>query len=242
MFNSMSEMRFKNQNSIRHKADPFSKTASVYDKMGESNRVVEEKPLHFSSLSASDTNFLREHLAKEASDLNSIPLEKRANAMNLFDLFQNTKNAIASSLGVADGAAHDLASSTIAKAQEIQAVHGGTIEEAASGIIQQMGGAELKKRFSATPMKVFRSTQAEDLARELLIDQMQLSGYQADQLKKNVVQQARNLSTKFRAHDLGELTTAIVDVLTEHGDVSLVYNFATSERLKGEIKYRLDNA
>jgi hypothetical protein len=69
-----------------------------------------------------------------------------------------------------------------------------------------------------------------------------MSAYQADQFKKIIVQQAKNLSIQYRTYKLQQIANAIINVLVEHQDASIAYGISTSELLKQEIEHQLTQA
>lgn len=235
--------RYHNQNhAVHRKVDGFSKVASIYDQQGVSNRAVEEKELSFSSLTPSESEVIMGVMKKEATALNGFSLEKRANVVGSpFEVFGQAKNYIASKLGINDEIAHDLASSVVARAQDLQQVTGGDMGAMVSGIVDQMNPQDVQQRIgaSASPMRKMSPNEVEEMIKERLIDQLQMTAYQADSFKKIIIQQAKNLLTQYRAYDLPKIAIAIVNVLVEHQDASIAYGISTSERLKKEIEFKL---
>lgn len=235
--------RYSNQNHAIHRSMPtLSKTASVYDKQGISNRGKEEKSLSFSSLSPYESESILSVLKKEAAALDAMELNKEAaNIASPFDTFKTAKNYIASKLGVGDDHAHALASGVVGKAQELQKDIGGDLENVVGGIIDSMDAVEVQNRIGAFPMRKSSPIEVEEHIKVRLMEELQLSSFQADQVTKSVVTQARNLSTRFRSEEVGLIADAIVSVIVNHQDVSLVYGIASSEWLVAEVESHLKN-
>lgn len=233
--------RYSNQNHAVHRTDDgLSKVASVYDRQGISNRVKEEKALSFSSLAPFESEAIINTMKKEAAELNSIGLDKQANILsNPFEAFGHAKYYISSKLGLTDEVAHDLASSVVARAQDLQQLHGGEVNQMISGIVDHMNPDEVHSRVGAAPMRKMSPNEVEELIKERLIEQLQMTAYQADQFKKIVVQQARNMLTQYRGYDLAKISEAIVNVLIEHQDASIAYGISTSDRLRAEVEFHL---
>lgn len=236
--------KYSNQNHAIHRSSsPLSKVASIYDKQAISNRVREEKSLSFSTLTPFESEAILSTIQKEAKELESAGLDKKATTVaSPFEHFKNAKNYIASKMGLADDSAHDLASSVVGKAQELHQDVGGELEQVIGGIIDNMDRGEIQSRTGAMPMRKSSPNEIEEYAKMRLMEEMQLSSFQADQITKSVMTQARNLITRFRMNDTGELADAIVDVLVNHQDVSLVYSISSSDRLVAEVESQLNNA
>lgn len=237
--------KYANQNHAIHRSSsPLSKVASVYDRQSVSNRVKEEKSLSFSSLAPFESEAILRTMQKEASELDSMELDKHA-TMTLaspFEHFKNAKNYIASKLGLADESAHDLASSVVGRAEDLHQQVGGELEQVIGGIVDNMDKGEIQNRVGAVPMRKASPSEIEEHVKLRLIEEMHLSSFQADSITKSVMTQARNLSTRFRMHDTGQLSNAIVDVVINHQDVSVVYSISSSERLVAEVENQLNNA
>jgi hypothetical protein len=236
--------RFYNQNhSVQRKVDGFNKIASVYDQQGISNRGAEGKELSFSSLTPSESEAVLGVMKKEASELDALPIEKKANVVGSpFEIFGQAKNYIQSKLGITDEVAHDLTSSVVARAQDLQQATGGQLGDMVTGIVDQMNPQDVQQRIGAVPMRNMSPNELEELIKERLIEQLQMSAYQADSYKKIVIQQAKNLLVQYRTHNLTQISLAIVAVLVEHQDPSVVYGISTNERLRKEIEFKLTQA
>jgi hypothetical protein len=167
-------------------------------------------------------------------------MEKKANVIGSpFEVFGHAKSYIASKLGVADEVAHDLASSVVARAQDLQGLHGGEIEPMITGIVDHMNPQEVQDRVGAVPMRPMSPNELEESIKEQLMEQLQMTAFQADQFKKIVIQQAKNLSIQYRTRKLQEIANAIINVLVEHQDASIAYGISSSDRLKKEIEFKL---
>lgn len=227
---------------IHREENPLEKVASIYDKQAISNRVVEEKPLSFSSLSPSEASAVVNLMKKEAEVLDGLELDKKADTHSSpFDRFALARHTVISQLGISGDAADDLASSVLVKAEEIQNGHGGELDNIISGIVEHMDSSEIKRRTGAMPMRHVSRKKTEEKMRLRLINEMGLSAHQADQMKKVVSQQARDLSTLHRQYSFAELCDAIINVIVEHDDTSIAYGMASNERLRDEIKYQLND-
>lgn len=233
--------QYYNQNhAVHRKGNGFSKIASIYDQQGTSNRVQEEKELSLSSLTPSESEVVIGTMRKEAAELDNLSIEKKANAIGSpFEIFGHAKSYIASKLGINSETAHDLASSVVARAQDLQQLHGGELEPMITGIVDQMNPQEVQERVGAMPMRPLSPNELEESIKQRLIEQLQMSAYQADQFKKIVVQQAKNLSIQYRTYKLQQIANAIINVLVEHQDASIAYGISTSELLKQEIEHQL---
>lgn len=235
--------RYSNQNHHVHRSyNPLEKTASIYDLQGVSNRVKEEEPLAFSSLAPYESESITSVLEKEAGLLEEQELEKSAaNATNPFEAFGTARHYLRNKFGLAEDSAHDLASSVVSKANAIQDEHGVELADAVVGIIDSMDEKQVLNQTGVVPKRIDTNETIEGEVKQRLMDELQLTAFQSDQLKKNVVQQARNLSTQFRHSPTKDIALAIVNVLVEHQDISLVYNISSSPHLVEEVGYQLGN-
>lgn len=234
---------YSNSNHAVQRKGVMNKTASVYDRMAQSNRGMEKRALHFPSLPPHQSEDILSVLKKEAEILDGLSMQKEASIMNSpFELFGNTKQYVSSKLGLDNEIAHELTSSVLNKAKHLQEVHGGEIEAMVSGIVDQIDPASIEAKVGAYPMRKSSPNEVEEMVKQRLMEQMQLSSYQADQFKKIVVSQARNLSTGFRQYEIVDIAGAIVRVLVEHQDISVAYNISTSDRLRSEVEHHLTNS
>lgn len=236
--------KYANQNRTFHRSSSsFSKVASIYDKQSISNRVTEEKPLTFSSLAPFESEAVLSVMQKEAEVLDSMEIEKEAAGISSpFEHFKTAKNYISSKLGLADDSAHDLASSVVGRAQDLHEQVGGDLEHVIGGIVDSMDKVDIQNRVGAVPMRTSSPNEVEEHVKVRLIEEMQLSSFQAESVTKSVMTQARNLTTKFRQSDLAHISNAIVDVLVNHQDTSVVYGLVASDRLVAEVESHLNNA
>lgn len=233
---------YSNQNHRIHRQDnPFSKIASVYDKQGISNRVVNKsRILSFSSLSPHDSQDILGVMRKEAETLYT-EFQKTAHLNSSpFEMFGVAKSYIASKLGMAPDMAHDLASNVVTKAQELQKEHGGDLGEMVQGIVDHMDPNAIQQRMGARPMRSQSPNEIEDSVKDRLMAEMHMSAHQADLSKKIVLQQARNLSIQYRSKSLAQISSAIVDVMVQHNDASVAYGISSSERFRKEIEMHLE--
>lgn len=212
----------------------------MYDLKGISNRGAKREPLSFSQLSPMDTNDILATMKKEASALSSEMTKEATVLSNPFEAFGHAKYYISSKLGLGDETAHDLASSVVGKAMELQELHGGELGQMITGIVDHMPADQVQARVGALPRRKMSTSEIEEMIKVLLIEQMQMSAYQADQFKKIVLTQARNLSTQFREYDLEQLSKAVVSVLVDHQDASIAYGLSSTDRLREEVKYHLE--
>lgn len=235
---------YTNQSFRVHRQDnPFEKTASVYDKMGISNRVINEnRVFSFSSTPSHEAEVILNQMRKEASEL---ALEETMNkSANLnqspFEMFSVAKNYIASRLGMAPDMAHDLASSVVAKGQDLQSQHGGELGDMVKGIVDNMDPTAIQQKMGARPMRNQSPNEIEDNVKEKLMQGMAMSAHQADICKKIVLQQARNMIIQYRQKSLAQISDAIVDVMIAHHDASVAYGISSNERLRSEIEMHLE--
>lgn len=232
---------YYNQNhAIHRKGNGFDKIASIYDQQGVSNRVQEEKELSFSSLTPSESESIIGTMKKEAAELDNLSLEKKAGVIGSpFEVFGHAKAYIASKLGINSETSHDLAQSVVARAQDLQQLHGGDIETMITGIVDQMNPQEVQDRVGAVPMRPFSPNELEEHIKQRLIEELQMTAFQADQFKKIIVQQAKNLLVQYRAYKQQQIADAIINVLVQHQDASIAYGISTSGLLKQEIEHQL---
>lgn len=234
---------YSNQNfRIQRKDNPFEKVASVYDKMGVSNRVTKSRVLSFSSTPAYESEVILNHMRKEAAELSlEEVLNKSANLnQSPFEMFSVAKNYIASKLGMAPDMAHDLASSVVARGQDIQNQHGGELGDAVRGIVDNLDPQKVQEKMGARPMRNQSPNEIEDEVKEKLMQQMPMSAHQADLCKKIVLQQARNMSIQYRSKSLAQISEAIVQVMLAHHDASVAYGISSNQRLRTEIEEHLN--
>lgn len=234
---------YSNQNHrIQRKDNPFEKVASVYDRLGRSNRVVEKnRVLSFSSLPAQGAEIILNQMKKEAAELTLEETMNKKAELNQspFEMFGVAKNYIASKLGMAPDMAHDLASSVVAKGQELQNQHGGELGDMVKGIVDNMDPTQVQQRMGARPMRSQSPNEIEDNVKEKLMQEMPMSAHQADLCKKIVLQQARNMTVQYRNKSLAQISDAIVEVMLAHHDASVAYGISSNERLRAEIEMHL---
>lgn len=237
------QRKYSNQNHAVHRTnDVFEKIANIYDKQAISNRIQETKDLTFSNLVPSESEAVISTIKKEANELEEMGLMKSANVLsNPFEAFGHAKHYISSKLGLQSDAAHDLASSVVTKAQALQEDHGGEVQNMIRGIVDNFDKEEIQARVGALPMRKATVNEVEEDVKERLMQQFQMSAYQADQFKKIIVTQARNLLTQYRTHNLTQIAYAIISVLETNQDISLAYNISTSDRLRKEVEQALMN-
>jgi hypothetical protein len=235
---------YSNQNHrVNRNDNPFEKIASVYDRMGVSNRVVEKsRVLSFSTTPAHESEVILNHMRKEAAELALFEtMNKTANLnQSPFEMFGMAKNYIASKLGFAPDMAHDLASSVVARGQDLQKEHGGQLGDMVKGIVDQMDPNQIQQRMGARPMRSQSPNEVEESVKDRLMKEMPMSSHQADLCKKIVLQQARNLTVQYRNKSLAQICDAIVEVMLQHRDASIAYGISSSERLRPEIETHLN--
>jgi hypothetical protein len=229
--------RYSNQNHAVHRTENnLEKIASVYDKMSVSNRVKEEKPLSFSSLSPFESEGIFSSMQKQAEELEQLGLEKKANP---FEQFGNAKHYISSKLGVGDEMSHNLASTVLTRAQDLQNMYGGDVDDMVTGIVDNMDKDEIHSRLGAVPMRPMSPQETEDEVENMLMQGFQLTAANVAHYKKNVMDQARNLAILHRQNTISEIATSIIKVLVDHLDVTLVNNISSSAQLKKEVEANL---
>ena len=190
------------------------------------------------SLSAGEGEEVRSLISKEAKKLDGMNIQKTASA-NPFELFGNTKHYVSKKLGLSDTTAHDVAGSVIGKAQGITEQYGGEIGDIAMGIVDQMDPRAFPEVATGLVQRTMSNHEQDAFAKQLLMDEMQMSSYDADRYKKSVVATARSFYTKFRTKAPQEIIQAVVSILVERRDVSLVFDIATNDQLKREIEMKL---
>ena len=179
-------------------------------------------------------------MKKEAAELEKAGLEKKAAGVaSPFEYFRNTKALVASKLGLSDDMAHDLSSSIVGRANSLQDEVGGELEPIIGGIIDSIDPTEVQNKIGVMPMRKSSPNEIEEHLKMRLTEEMQLSSFQAENVVKNIMAQARNLSTHFRQNDTMQIANAIMDVIVNHQDVSLVYNMSSSGRLVKEVESQL---
>lgn len=226
--------RYSSQNhAVHRKENNLEKIASVYDKMSVSNRVKEEKELSFSSLAPFESEGVFSIMRKQASELEQLGMEKQANP---FEVFGGAKHYIASKLGVGDDMAHNLASTVLSRAQDLQNVYGGNVNDMVTGIVDNMDKNEIHSRLGVVPMRPMSPQETEDAVEQQLMNAFQMSAANVPHYKKNVMDQARNLSVLHRGNQISEIAAAIIQVLVNHQDVTLVNNISSSAQLKKEVE------
>ena len=234
--------KYANQNHAVHRSpSPMAKTASVYEKQAMSNRREEDKSLVFSSLAPFESEAIIQTIQKEARQLEGDHFEKTAAPLaSPFEHFRTAKNYIASKLGLADESAHDLASSVVARAETFTRDHGEDMTAAIGGIIDSMEPLDIQQRVGALPMRQASQNETEEQVKTRLIEELQLSSFQADQITKSVMAQVKNLTTQFRNATNDEIANAVVNVLVNHQDTSVVYSISSSARFKAEVETYLN--
>lgn len=233
---------YSNQNHAIHRSrNSIEKVASVYEKQAQSNRIVEEKPLSFSTLSPHESNTILDLMEKDACVLRESGFEKKAafNFSTPFDQFRTAKNVITNKLGLGDDAAHDLASGIVGKAQRLHEEVGGDIEPIITGIVDNIDVNEIERRIGAIPMKRRSTQDTEEHVKLRLMEEMQLSAFVADQMTRSVMQQVKNLGTKFRGSSSEQIANAIVDLLVNYQDTSIVYGISSNSVLLKELEHNL---
>ena len=229
---------YGNQNrSVNRNRQFIEKVASPFDEQLQFNR--KKKPIFkFASLSPEEGEEIVSYMKKEAEVLNKEPIDKTA-SMNPFELFGNAKHYATKKLGISDTTAHDVAGSVIGKAQQLSEQHGGEVADMAMGIIDQMDPNAFPEVATGLISRTMTTQGQDQYAKELLMEQLQLSSYDADRYKKSVVAAARSLYTKHRTKRPDELSQAVVSLLVERRDVSLVFDISSNEQLKREIEMKL---
>lgn len=229
--------RYNNQNHAIHRTENhLEKIASVYDKMSVSNRVKEEKVLSFSSLTPFESEGVFSTMKKQAEELEQLGVEKKSDP---FEEFGNAKHYISSKLGVGDEMSHNLASSVLSKAQGLQNQYGGNVNDMVTGIVDNMDKGEIHTRLGVIPMRPMSPQETEDAVEQQLMQAFQLSAANVAHYKKNVMDQARNLSVLHRQNEISDIATAIIKVLADHQDITLVNNISSTSSLKKEVEANL---
>lgn len=232
---------YSNQNHGVNRNANMDKVASVYDRQGVSNRAEKAKELSFSALPSYQSEVILDVMNKEASAVSQVSIEKTANVLsNPFEAFGQAKYYISSKLGIQEDIAHDLASSVVGRAQDLQQTYGGDIQPMITGIVDHLDPQQIQAKTGVAPTRKSSPGEIEEMVKGRLIQELRMTAHQADQFKKIVMQQARNLTTQLRAHDLARIASAIVDVLVEHGDPSQVYSITSSSLLKNEVGLKLN--
>lgn len=235
---------YSNQNFRVHRHDnPLEKIASVYDRVGVSNRVVtKSRVLSFSSTPSYEAEIILNQMRKEAAEFALEETLDKSASLNQspFEMFGVAKNYIASKLGMAPDMAHDLASSVVAKGQELQNQHGGELGDMVKGIVDNLDPNAIQDKMGARPMRNQSPNEIEDEVKEKLMEQMPMSAHQADICKKIVLQQARNLTIQYRNKSLAQISESIVQVMLAHHDASVAYGISSNQRLRSEIEMYLN--
>ena len=209
---------------------------NIYEKQAQFNRGTPAPVLEFSSLPSKEAQEIRDYIQKEATVLEKESIHKQASA-SPFDMFGNAKMYLRNRLGVSDETAHDIAGSVMGKAQQIQENHGGELVQIAQGIIDEMEPGQFEE--SRLKYRIMSAQEQEAFAKNLLMEQMNASAYEADRYKKSIVNSARTLYTKHRTKTPQEIIKAIVDVIAERRDITLVFDVPSDDHLKREIEMRL---
>lgn len=224
-----------------------------YDVLMKSNRAKKEE-LSLDKLSHTENEGLREFLEKQAS-LVPDSLEKTAseNAMTKeafvsrgIDLFDSTKNLIAQRLGVSDGVAHEFSSRVITQAEKIQNRFQGDQGKIIDGIVDAMGTElatnpnAMKSQFGMVNMKVLSNKDLLEYIKERLVNELQLSSYEADRLKLTVVKQAGDLTTMLRPHTKQKIADAIVSLMKDRANPSIAYDIKDSKVLIDGLRMYLN--
>lgn len=228
---------YSNQNRNINRTFNMEKTASVYDKQSLSNRIVEEKPLSFSTLSPHESKVIFDVMEKDACVLRESGFEKKAFQFSTpFDHFRTAKNVISHKLGLGDDVAHDLASGIVGKAQRLRDEVGGDIDPIISGIVDNIDVNEIEKRVGVMPMRTRSTQDTEERVKLRLMEEMQLSAFVADQVTRSVMQQSKNVSTRFRNSTSEQIADAIVDIIVNYQDTSIVYGLSSNSVLLKELE------
>ena len=211
---------------------------NVYEQQEVSNRLIEKKAFAFQSLPSYQAEAILEKMAEDAKRVQG--LEKEAAVLsNPFEAFGHAQTYIASKFGLQRELAHDLASSVVGKAKGLRAEHGGELSDMITGIVDHMNPDEVRNKVGAEPIRTHSPGELKEHVKMRLVEEMSMSSYQADQFKEIVLTHARNLITIFRPHSLLDITNAILDIVVNYQDSSLIYSFTSSASLKDEVRHRL---
>lgn len=233
-------MNYGNQNHHRE----MRKVASRYDALAIPNRTEASK-LTLSSLSAADNEGLRDLIAKEAAALGGT--EKLAFLSGGVDLFTRAKGMLGNKLGIPEDKANEMASPVVMQTNKIQEIYGGDPHKIMDRLIDAMqnqligphdgqivplGEVQDSMALTKTP-----SLEAEIKAR--LVNEMHVTNMESNHLAKSVMSEARDLVTAIRPCKIDQIANAIVDVMIEHHDPSVVYGIKTNKVYLAEIKEHL---
>lgn len=215
--------------------------------------IANKKERATSRLSQSNReNTSRFDLDKQASEAMSEALSqsavytdgeilKHASFASGFQMFGNVKKSVASALGVSDTIAEELTSKIITKSEHVIRDYGGEQIEVISGIIDEMKNQSISNpdilngAFDLHPV-THQSRQIEETIKLRLMNEMHMSNRDADTFKTVVYKNAQDLTTTLRPHTRENIAKALVDLIIDTKDQTIVYNIKTSPTLLESLK------
>lgn len=222
----------------------ISKVASAYDALAVPNRATPPQ-LNVTSLSAEDNEGLRGFIAKEAQLLEGS--EKLAFLSGGVDLFTRAKGLLGNKVGLPEERANELASPIVVKTSEIQNQYGGDPHKIMDRIIDEMqnqligpntGGQPLPGEIQQS-MALTKTPSIEMEIKARLIKELGVTNFESNPLAKSVMSEARDMVTSIRPCKIDQIANAIVDVMVEHRDPSVVYGIKANKIYLAEVKERL---
>lgn len=227
--------------------------SSEYDRLMVSNRQV-EKAISIPSFSPVENEGLADYIRKEAKVLDADELTKEASEgitkeaffSGGLDMFTSTRQLIANRLGVSEEIAHDMTSPVLNRSDVIRNQYGGEPQHIIEGIVTELAtqtsdnpivskGVELHDFKSSWGKKEWS-----EAIKDRLVTELGIGSYDADRMVLLIVKESQDLTTSLRPHTKFEISEAIIQIMKENGDPSVIYGFKDSSRMMSLIKEYLN--
>lgn len=216
-------------------------SSSKYDSLLVSNRA-QEKVLEVSTLSLDQNQELRQYISKESQKIESSELSKTASEgmdkeaffSGGLDMFSRTKQFIANRLGISEDVAHDITSPLLNHADRIMSMHGGEQEQVIEGLVSAVGPELLRNQTSVgdmgvSSMKPVGTKAWMESIKNRLMSEVRMSSYDADRAVRTISKEAQDLTTMLRPNDKYKIADAIITLMVETNDPTIIYGLKDSD-------------
>lgn len=194
----------------------------------------------FESLGKDLSSDVEKAIAKTAAKIDA-PLAKQASLGNGFQTFSTVRKMIANKLGVSEFVAEDMTSKVITKSEQIANEYGGNQHEIIDGILNEMtkqtieAPSVLNGAFDLHPVN-HQSREIEETIKLRLMNELHMSNREADMYKTIVYKNAQDLAVTLRPKKREEIAKALVDLMVDTNDMTIIYNIKSSPTLMEALK------
>jgi hypothetical protein len=231
-------MRFYNQN---HFVGRTQKTPTGFDKLAMSNRQSSMTKL--SSVRDDDDEKIRRYIKRTATDINNALIEKQAIGGD-FDLITQATGLVSSKLGIDPQNAQSIVSNLIQKVMKIQELYGGDeqailrrlVDEMQNGMTEQSPSNNQVGEAQINMGSAFSYQKVEEQVKFELMKQLGMTSTDSERITKSILTESRDLSIALRPADLRKISLAMIQLIQQFDDVTIIYGIRNNPELIKQLK------